>query len=374
MAEQTTLVLNVSGIGDFVDSTPALALIRKRRPDDRVVLVVAEKALPLARGCPYVDEVVGLPTRPGRGVPRLVDVPEWVAAIRSWRSRFQIVLSLYGVSSRLGLHFTKWLLTWIGAGISVGRSAGDLPSPFTITLPEERTPRDLIASYLKLVSLVPGSSCAERDTALRPELWVPDHVFSEVDAWLDGQDGLRGLDGPWVIVSLGGDRPSRRESSVRAERWLTLLQREFRVRPVLWGTPQDPGLPQGSPLLHVDARGRWDLLHSAALIAHAGVVITTQSVAQHLVSVWDVPTIVLAGPADVEKHRPHLAKSPLRMIQRETPCAPCYHHDCPHSGEEYKRCLAAITPEAVLEAFREIVQTRQAAGHNREAHTILDSR
>lgn len=372
MAEQTTLVLNVSGIGDFVDSTPALAALRKRRPDDRIVLAVAEKTLPLARGCPYVDEVVGLPTRPGRGVPRLVDVPKWAAAIRSWRARFELVLSLYGVSSRLGFHSTKWLLKFIGARISVGRGAGDLPSPFTIALPEERTPRDLIASYLKLVSLVPGSSAALRDMALRPELWIPGHIFAEVEAWLNGQDQLRGLDGPWVIVSLGGDRPSRHESPARAERWLTLLQREFRVRPVLWGTSRDPGLPPGSPLLHADARGRWDLLHSAALIACADVVLTTQSVAQHLVSVWDVPTIVLAGPADIEKHRPHLAESPLRMIRREIPCAPCYHHDCPHSGEEYKRCLTAITPEAVLEAFREIARTGRAAGHIREAHTILD--
>ena len=75
MPRKNILVLNVSGIGDFVDSTPALAALRRRRPLDRLVLVVAEKTLPLARTCPHVDEVIGMPTRPGRGVPRLVDLP-----------------------------------------------------------------------------------------------------------------------------------------------------------------------------------------------------------------------------------------------------------------------------------------------------------
>lgn len=354
------LVLNVSGIGDFIDSTPALAALRRRRPFDRVVLAVAEKTLPLARSCPHVDEVIGLPTRPGRGIPSLVDLPRWAFTVLSWRKRFDIVLSLYGASSPRGRRFTRWLLSWIGAPVSLGKNGSSRPG--------EELPLDLMSSYRKLVSLVPRDpeGGLDRDELVspraRPELWIPEEAFRDVDRWLAQQVQLEGLQGPYVLVALGGDRPSRRESPPRAERWLGSIQDEFRVRPILFGAPDDPGLPEGSRLAHADARGRWDLTRSAALVSRADVVITTQSVAQHLVSVWDVPTVVLAGPGDPRKHRPHLSKSLMHLVRHEVACAPCYHHDCPLSGGEYQKCLAGIAPEEVLEAFRELMEPVRNGG------------
>lgn len=376
MPRKNTLVLNVSGIGDFVDSTPALAALRRRRPLDRLVLAVAEKTLPLARTCPHVDEVIGMPTRPGRGVPRLVDLPRWLFEVLSWRKKFDMVISLYGVSSNLGSHFTRQLLAWIGAPVSVGRSTGAEAFSFTHALPEAETPRDLLESCLKLVSLVPRDRQTPTDVRAldteesccgRPELWIPEDAVKEVEAWLARQLQFQDLEGPYVVVALGGDRPSRRESSARAERWLTLLQEELGVRPIVWGTLRDPGVPLGSELLYADARGQWDLVRSAGLISRADVVITTQSAAQHMVSVWDIPTVVLAGPADPEKHRPHLSESPLRLLQREVPCAPCYYHDCPLPAGEYKKCLTGIAPADVLQAFREVMELMEQKVEQRPA-------
>ncbi len=373
MPAETILVLNISGIGDFVDSTPALAALRRRRPHARLVLAVAEKTVPLARSCPYVDEVIGMPTRPGRGIPRAVDFPRWASIVFSWRNRIDLVLSLYGASSRAGNRFEKWLLRWIVAPISVGRGVRGERSPFRITLSEDEAPVDLVASYLKLVSLVPeeaGSSAGDAGggESSRPELWIPDAALREVEDWIDAQLQFRNLEGPLVVVALGGDRPSRRESPLRADEWLSLLQQQFQVRPVIWGTLGDPGLPPESRLLHADARGKWDLVRSAALISRADVVITTQSAAQHLVSVWDVPTLVLAGPADSRKHRPHLTKSPLYLLQRRVPCAPCSHHDCPLTGVEYKKCMTGIAPSDVLEAFRDVMNGRPKSSAREQGH------
>lgn len=360
VTSESILVWNVSGIGDFADSLPALAELRRRRPRAHIVLAVAEKTVPLAKLFRHVDEVAGFPTRPGRGAPPLNGFLRWVSTIRPWRKRFGIVLELYGVSSGLGLVFTRWLLGWVGAPLTIGRSHGGPRSVFDQELPASETPSDLMASYSKLVSLVPSDRPRFELDEDAPALVIPPEILVEVDHWLDAQTQFEGLSGPLVVVALGGDRPSRREFPERAERWLSLLQREHAIRPVLWGTRQDPGIPSTSSVIYADGRALDGLVYSAALVARADAVITTQTSAQHLVSVWDVPTLVLVGPADPEKHRPHLSKSSARLVRRKVPCAPCSYHDCPWEGDEYKKCLRGIDPDEVARAFRGLGLTQLA--------------
>jgi heptosyltransferase-2 len=55
---RSILVIRLDRIGDFVLCTPFLRELRRNAPQARIVLLVNSIAYSLARGCPYVDEVV----------------------------------------------------------------------------------------------------------------------------------------------------------------------------------------------------------------------------------------------------------------------------------------------------------------------------
>ena len=87
MTCENILITNVSGIGDFVDSVPALRLLRRSKPEARITLLVSTKVAPLARLCPYVDEVIDLPTSAGSSTPAWDGLCRWAASF--WRLRAQ---------------------------------------------------------------------------------------------------------------------------------------------------------------------------------------------------------------------------------------------------------------------------------------------
>ena len=353
------LVIDVAGIGDFVDSTAALKALRYTRMDAHITLLVAEKVRPLALLCPFVDEVIALPTAPGRGVPPLAATPRWIRNVYPLRGRFSLVVNLYEVSTSLGSWWLRLLLAWIKAPISVGQNTQGRAPYLTWSLSDDHTPKDNISVLLKVVSLLPGSRSVARasgeERRNRPELCLPPEVIASTREWIGGLSQWGSLNGPYVVIALGGERRTRHERPDRAGQWLRRLQEEFAIRPIIWGTLSDPLPSAGQGLRYVDARGQCDLVHAAALIACADVVIATQSAAQHLSGIWGIPSIILAGPADPERHRPHLPPERLRILYRSVPCSPCFHDDCPWSGRDYQHCMHHISPDHVVDAFRAIV-------------------
>jgi ADP-heptose:LPS heptosyltransferase len=83
-------------LGDFMLAWPAFALLKQQRPDWQVVALVPEYTAPMARLCPWVDEVL---IDPGRGS----GLGAW---LRLWqrlrRERFDAALTLFS-TGRIGL-------------------------------------------------------------------------------------------------------------------------------------------------------------------------------------------------------------------------------------------------------------------------------
>jgi ADP-heptose:LPS heptosyltransferase len=306
------LILNVSGIGDFIESTPTLRHIRQLYPESRITLAVAEKVFALAARCPYVDDVVALPTSAGRSIPKWKDVPRWIGRIWPLRGRFDRAINLYRIASKAGGLWIRLLLSWSRARIRV-ESGG-------VTV-KDRT---------------------------GPELWIAGNVLQTTREW------LQSLDGEPVAIFLGGERRTRHEDPKRAEVWLKDIQTRWGIHPIIIGSRSDPGLPEATNIRHTDMRGKTDLEHTAAIIACSRALITTHSAPQHFAGVWNVPTVVLVGPGDDELYHPQLPSDRVRMFRHPVPCAPCYHNDCPLPGVQNKKCMTGITPAAIVEGFGEI--------------------
>jgi ADP-heptose:LPS heptosyltransferase len=342
------LILNVSGIGDFVDSTPSLHLARKLRPDAWITLAVSEKVFPLARSCPYVDDVVALPTSGGRNIPHWKDSIRWMRGARRLRG-FTTAINLYAVATRAGAWWMRTLLAWSGAKTTIGSNTAGRAPFYSRHLTREAIPEDQIQRGLKVIGLL-----EEREPPAAPpaiELWIEEKIMAGVREWMQKQAGLTG---PPVIVFLGGDRVSRHESPERAEAWLGAIQQRWNIHPILIGLATDPGLPRSTKLRHTDLRGQWTIEQSAALISCGAALITTHSAPQHFASVWQTPTVVLVGPGDFRRYRPHMDPEKLRMLRNPVDCSPCYFMQCPLQGADHQKCLTGITVESIVQAFGEV--------------------
>ena len=59
-----SVVIQMARLGDFLQSTPLIRAVRQRHPENRVAVLVTPAQAPLARGCPWVDEVLQLEPAP----------------------------------------------------------------------------------------------------------------------------------------------------------------------------------------------------------------------------------------------------------------------------------------------------------------------
>lgn len=362
------LVLNISGIGDCVDSIPALQRLRHLRPAASIRLVVAEKSVELARCFPMVDEVVGLPTSPGRALPGLKDALRWGRSVMGLRGRYAMVINLYGTGSLAGRGWMRLVSVLTPATVRI--------EPVRSTADRNRSGNQVENFLLTINQIDPVTESSSNVPPRRSQegLVIPPAIMQEVRDWLSGLKDWRGLSGPLIVVALGGDRQTRRETPERAERWLSLIQQRWAVRPVMIGLPKDPGLPRNSGVVHVDGRGRWGLVQTTALISMADAVISTHSAPQHLAGLWGIPTVSLVGPSDPVRYRPPLPDDKLRQLQHPVPCAPCYYDRCPLQGVDHQRCMSGIAPEAVVQAFGEIVSRGGTQHQTISSHAVSERR
>ena len=327
------LLLNISGIGDFVDSTPALRHARQLRPNAWFTLVVAEKAFPLARCCPYVNEVISLPTSSGKASPKLKDSIRWLRGVWQLRRKFDIVLNLYAVASRRGMWWSNVFSQWCGTGRTITTSNADgirsgASHPMDIVSLLAETPQDYESDKF--------------------ELWLSRESLDRA------RDLLSHIPENKIVVFLGGERRTRHESSERAELWLSEIQRRWGVIPVIIGTSRDPGLLPQTTIRHTDLRDKCNIEETAAIVSKAAALITTHSAPQHFASVWQIPTVVIVGPGDVERYHPNLQKDRVQLLRNPVDCSPCYYDECPWTGSEKKKCITGIAPEAIVLAFEKI--------------------
>jgi heptosyltransferase-2 len=97
----------------------------------------------------------------------------------------------------------------------------------------------------------------------------------------------------------------------------------------------------------INATGRVGLLASAELIRRARVLVTNDSLPQHLASAVGTPTITIFGPTVPEFGFGPLAPHSMTLGVETLPCRPCHHHGprvCPLG---HWRCMKNLDVDRV---------------------------
>ena len=172
----------------------------------------------------------------------------------------------------------------------------------------------------------------------------------------------RGFSGKPVIgLNPGAFRPSRRWPE---EKWKILanliLEKYPQALVVVTGSGSEKAMAEGLKISGrvFPAAGLYSIRENAALYGLMDVFITNDTGPMHIASAVGAKTVGIFGPDDHWRFTPAVPEEQKRIVRRDIPeCSlPCYKFDC---GDPV--CLGGITPEEVLSAAVELLESKGAA-------------
>jgi len=259
------LVLRALGLGDLLVAVPALRALRRARPGHRVVLAAPAWLGPLVPLTGAVDALLpvadlGSPLPPVDGADE-VDVavnlhgagPQSHALLDAFAPRERIGHVAPGWDGPVWVDETNERRRWV----EVLRHHGLPGDPSEVGL--ERP---------SVASPAPGAVVVHVGAAYGSRSW-PAERFAAV---------ARALTGQGRTVVLTGSAAERERAT---------------------GIGTAAGLPE-----HANLAGRTGLAELAALVADAALVVTVDTGAAHLATAYATPSVVLFGPATVERWGP----------------------------------------------------------------------
>ncbi|HKV49901.1 MAG TPA: glycosyltransferase family 9 protein [Gemmatimonadaceae bacterium] len=309
----TSLVIQTSFLGDTVLTTPLLAELARRGSVD---VVVTRASAPLLAHDLSVRRVhVFDKTGADRGALGLTRVASRIR--EAWRAHGDDPRRVHAYLAQGSLR-SAMLAALARAAMRTGfdDAAGRLL--YTTRVP--RRTGDHHAA--RLLSLADGRPASARAAAITPRLYPGDDDRRTVDELL----ATHRSDRPLAALAPGSIWGTKRWPYYRelAEHLAT------RFRIAIIGGADDATLAReiarvaGADTL--DATGRLTILASAELIGRAQVLVTNDSLPQHLASAMGTPTVTVFGPTVSEFGFGPLAPHSMTLGVETLACRPCHHH------------------------------------------------
>ena len=316
-------------LGDAVMALPAIADVRRRFPEARIVVAARRSVADLFRLVVFVDEVINQDVEALRasGADVAVLLPNSFAS--AWLARRAGIAERWGYATdwrgwlltrairrpKASLHQGAYYQRLIGAlGIDVG------PLEPALTIPERAviSARELLVgrgwnSERPLVVLAPGAAYG---TAKR---WIPAHVSTLIgDLVRQGRT--------CVLVGSRADTPTTR------------------------GIRDSVDDTNRARVIDVSGETSLEMLAATLSIAHACVA--NDSGAMHLAAAVGTPVVALFGPTREYETAP-LARSGGRaeVLTHQVWCRPCMLRECPIDH----RCMTGIDPARVLVSVKRLL-------------------
>lgn len=351
MDHERILVINVAGIGDFVESIPAIKALRLHFPESYIALLVASRVFPYASQSPCVDDVYNFPLIPGRK-SRLLNLFGNIEICRLLnrlkKKKFDTIINLKDIDTWKGSLRMAALFFYIGAKNRLGRDLEGKGFFLNLKVPEKIKDKKSQADYYEKVVNLVGVKVRDR----RPEIWISEEEKKFAEGFMK-QNNVVGSD-LLVGINPGSDRLTRRWHN---ERWADLADRIIRKhnsKIMIIGGAKDVELSDDiKSKMHMKpivASGKTEIGQLIALIGKCNVLISTNSAAMHIAGVLGVPVVGLIGPGSEFKDRPYGRENNMVLIKIDVGCNPCYKWDC-----EDMICMKEIKVEEVYEAVEKLL-------------------
>jgi heptosyltransferase II len=323
------LVLRYSALGDVVLATSVLGALRTRFPGAHVEWVTDRAYAPLLEGLPDLAAVHVLERGGVQGA---------LALASRLRGRFDVAIDLQNklksaivarAAAPRGVTFRRR---------SVGQA---LHALFGADPPLARAHQTVLYAEA-LASLGVGAP-------------GPVAVSLSPRARALADEALRGVSGPVVAIAPGARWATKRWAPERFAAVADALAAAGH-RVVLCGGPGDR---EAFAAFRAAARAEiaadlssLPIEGLAAAIARAGLLIACDSGPVHLATAVGTPVLALFGPTAPARWGP---PPPGRALSLGLACSPCSNHGGDTCPEGHHRCLADLSPAAVVAAAREML-------------------
>ena len=326
------LVIRVDGIGDLLNSTPAIALLRKNYPSAEITVLARPLNAAVLIGNPDVDRIL-IFDRDGEHSGILARL-QFYRELR--RERFQLAVALQTAT------WTHLIAFLSGATYRLGRYQKRFRSTLTHAWRGKYRKGETheVDRNLELVRLI----CAgEGKRELIFELSSDEIAAAEAQL---ASLGI-GKDAFLIGIHPGGSSFDKRWPEKQYAEFADRLSRQYNATVLLLRGPEEAELVR-----NIQAAMQSDAITYApetirelgAMLSHCDLVVCNDSGPMHLAAALAVPTVAIFGPTD------HIAWHPLSenasIVRRDMPCWPCSAHKCKIGWE----CTKKLPVEPVWDA------------------------
>lgn len=346
------LILRTDGIGDVLNSTPAISALRDAYRDAHISAVVRPLGAEILLLNPHIDEalIYDVDNVHRSPITRL----RFLRQLRAGRYDLAVILRN---SSRCNL-----MAYLSGARYRIGRTSERKRFSFTLTHGvSSRDPKGTkheIDRNMDVVRLI-GAKNGARELIL--------HLSKEERAWAQNFLCRQGVGASGHVPLLVGIHPggSSFDKLWPAEnfaRAANRLMQEFAARIMLFSGPGEDALAQSIQRIMVYERRKLKLAtpavisaaglrlrQFAALVERCSLFLCNDSGPMHIAAALKVPTVAVFGPTDHVRWKP--CSENAAIVRKDMDCWPCSAHKCKKGFE----CIKSLPVDHLLDAVYSVL-------------------
>lgn len=331
------LIIRADGIGDMLNATPAIRLLRQNYPSAKITVLASPLNAPILQGNPDVDDVFILDRRGKHN--SFTGKLKFYQFIRS--EKFDLVVAMHTATFP---HFITYIS---GAPYRLGRYQKGFRSTLTHAWrgKYEKGETHEIDKNFELVKLICDGE-------------VPRKLIFNLTT--DEIDNAKNLLKTWNIendtfligIHPGGSSFDKRWPEKNYAELADKLANDYNATILLLRGPDEGELTdkihesmQSHPIVYAPKTIR----ELGAILSHCGFVVCNDSGPMHLAAALDVPTLAIFGPTDYVAWRPMSENASI--VRRDMPCWPCNARKCKIGWECTKKLSVDIVWDAATIAL-----------------------
>lgn len=353
------VVVRIGRLGDFLVALPAMAVLRQRHADERILLITAVSGSASVRAMAGCYSTASTPPWVMWAYPSFVDrvitvqnwssYSEWRAIRNEIRREEEItatyVLSFYGEGIRSRLKKALWLRSLGVRGKIYSRFSGSARSKLSFQM---QTPLDIA-----------GKSC-------RP--WGPDIELSDLPTIKPGQVAndaasrmlavSEGGKGPRIVLYTSSTHEHKRWPARRFAEVVNGLSQNYEARFVLVGSSAEADVSNqikayinGCEML--DLSGKTTLVELAAVLSQCDLFLGNDGGIAHLAAAVGIPCVTIMSGVHPAGVWDPSSKGSVAVRVDGLECIGCgSEFSCPRG---HQKCIADISPYTVLKSCEEVL-------------------
>lgn len=338
------LIVKLGAIGDVVHAMPVLRTLRANLPSAYIAWVIEEKAAPLLRGNPDIDDLIVINTKRWRkkiSLESLGEIRQFIASLRG--KKIDLAIDLQGLIKSGAISWLSGAKTVIGFKSAHRREY--LNGIFTnLKAGPENGKTHIIDIYLSLLN--PLNLDISRKNVLFNIPGEDEHYINDFII----QNGLSG-DKPLIAVNPGAGWETKKWGAKNYASLADMILEDNKCNAMItWGPGEEKLAKEIKDLMkhNVVISPPTSLTQSIALLKRCNLLVAADTGPLHIGAALGIKTAAIFGPSDPNRNGPY--GEGHQILHKKLECGNCYKRICSTT-----LCMKQIRVEDVYNGVNKIL-------------------